>query len=274
MKGKTTLRKWAGTLAAALMMMGATTANAQSGPSLYLGGMVVPQFTNFTSNYGKYSGSIGFQAGAAAELRFSPYFSAELDALVSLHSVYRAEHDSLMAVGYFTTNYYYNTTEHAMYVQVPLLAKLNIPLSGKRIIPYDLANNNPTSISIFAGPYIGYLLSYSRSGKIREVTTDANTGELISDSTLSASLTSSDLNGIEKIDFGVTAGAGVNFGIGDKSTLSFEARFSKGFNPLDKGYFGYYTYYADANGNPMLKYHYANITNMQLGLAIVFKGKI
>jgi hypothetical protein len=272
MKGKTTMRKLAGMMMAALMTLGVQTAKAQS-PTFHLGGMLVPQFTNFTSNIGTYSGAIGFQGGLAAELRFTPNFSAEMDLLYSMHNVNRAYIDSVIATGYYSLYNTYNTVEHANYLQVPLLLKLNIPLTGKRIIPYDAPNNNPTSISIFAGPHFSYLLNYSRTGTINVTMIDQVSGEALSNQTSVATMTPKDLEGVYKIDFGITAGVGVNFGIGEKSTLSFEGRFSKGFNPLDKGYFGTYTY-ALVDGVDWLNYTYAQIYNTQLGLAIVFKGQL
>lgn len=272
MKGKTTLRITTTLVVLSFFLFTVRTAKAQA--SFHLGGTVGPQYTTITSDYGTYNGIIGLQGGLSSELRFGANFSTQLDLVASLAGAERSYYDSLIAPGYYKTYTIYNTTDRLMYTQAHLLFKFNIPLTGERIIPYDLPNNNPTSISIYAGPYFGYLLSANRTGNVQTLTYDANNDKVM-DVTSSSALTSAELDGIYKMDVGLTGGLGINFGLTDKTTLSVDVRASKGFSPIDLGYYGHYTAVLDANGEPKgLEYIYAKNYNMQMVGLVSFRVKL
>lgn len=268
MKGKFTLRFGASVLLAALTFFSFGRAQAQV--SFHLGGAVGPQYTTLQSNVGKYSGVIGAQAGISSELRIGQMFSTQLDILYSMNGASRNYYDSLIASGYYYVYRTYNSTERLTFIQPTLLFKLNIPLSGTRIVPYDLPDDNPNTISIFAGPYFGHLLSHTRSGS-KDSTVYDYSGNMLYTRNSKGNPSDFEKSGVFKNDFGITAGVGMNFGISDKGTLGIDARFSKGFNNLDYGYFGQY-YYDESSAQ--VGYSYAKVTNLQFGLLIAYRHRL
>ena len=92
----------------------------------------------------------------------------------------------------------------ASYIEVPVLVKYMIPTEGK------------ISPCIFAGPAVGFLMSAKAKATVDGTEEDVD----IKDN-------------CKSIDFGVAFGAGVDFAVGEKGKLTFDARYTLGLTNLN-----------------------------------------
>lgn len=156
----------------------------------------------------------------------------------------------------------YNNQLDLTYVEAPLLFKFSISL-GHYIKPYD-ASPGPVDIDFFFGPYVGYLLNvgqssntkvteehkspdegikptineYSVSGGtfgIREVS--GKYADYVQESEPGVIPERSLTRGLNFLDYGVMAGAGLSFEVGSDAKLFVHGTFSKGFATIDNTYF-------------------------------------
>lgn len=85
------------------------------------------------------------------------------------------------------------------YIEVPVLVKYMIPTEG---------NISP---SIFAGPAVGFLMSAKAKATVDGTEEDMDIKDYL-----------------KSIDFGVAFGAGVDFAVGEKGKITFDARYTLG----------------------------------------------
>jgi hypothetical protein len=91
------------------------------------------------------------------------------------------------------------------YVEIPLFFKMIMPIQGK------------VKPNFFVGPYFGIMITTPRY----ELEVD---GMLMDD----------DIPYVEDIDFGVVFGAGVDFCVGNRGKIVFDARYGLGLTTLDE----------------------------------------
>jgi hypothetical protein len=90
------------------------------------------------------------------------------------------------------------------YIEVPVLVKYMIPTEGK------------ISPCIFAGPAVGMLMSAKAKGTQDNTDYDNDIKDFM-----------------KSIDFGVAFGAGIDFAVGEKGKITFDARYTLGLNNLN-----------------------------------------
>lgn len=135
---------------------------------------------------------LGFGGGLRAIYNFTPMFGIQPEILFTQRGAEVEIDTQALSVESSTT---------LNYVQVPILARFNVPAGGDMITP-----------KIVAGPTVGYFLSGT-----------AEVGENEAD------IESDDVN---SIDIGAAAGVGADFGVGPGS-LSVDLRYFRGFTSVD-----------------------------------------
>jgi hypothetical protein len=277
MKGKVTSRFGKRLLVSAGLVAFAFSA-AQAQISWHMGLTAGPQYSMMSSSIGSYDGKISFNGGLANEVRFGPMFSVEVDNLLSMSGGQRNYRDSLELP---TTDYImfnYNNSEDFMYLQNILLLRYNLVLDGPTILPYDFEGPPKTWLTFFAGPSYNMLLSYDRSlGTTAWMKSRA--GDTLSkpqpyNHKPEGIEKDIDTNWIQPDEIGLVVGAGINFRIGKKKTLGFEARYHKGMTSLDGGYFGQYYRNSDPTAENPYLYRYADIFNSAISLNISYKIRL
>lgn len=230
-----------------------------------------------SSNVGKYDGKIGFNGGLAQEFRFGPNFSLELDNVISMAGGKRHYLDSLALYNGNTVMFNYNNSEDFMFIDNMLLVHYNLVLDGPIILPYDFEGPPHTWISIFAGPSYNMLMGYNRTGTSTSWQRNDNGDTVAAAQRINYKPDNIDADKekyIAKDEIGLVLGAGINFRIGKKNTLSFDARYHKGMTSMDKGYYGYYYIDPVRSAEEGLLYKYADIFNSAISLNIGYKWRI
>ncbi len=231
-------------LATVLSLVGTLTAQAQV--DYHLGVIGGAQYTNLVADRGKFTGKVGFVGGISNEFRIgeSQAFSIQADILYSMKNADRIYKDSVD--GYYdrVVNLNINRYEHLNYVDLHLLFKYNLFLGYDRIIPYDRPGKR-VFLSFYAGPQFGYLVNYKSGGYVDST----YSVKIQRDSSIQPprrNRTIYDFNSFKaatgyapvlKTDIGVTVGTGVNFLVGDRATISLDARYTYGIGTID--YFAY-----------------------------------
>jgi hypothetical protein len=141
----------------------------------------------------------GFVGGAFLGIQVNDWFSIEPQALFSQKGT------KVEGTG---ANSSLEGSVRINYIEVPVLAKFWIPMSGSQIKPF-----------VFIGPDIAFKVSCSAEGVILAVTgsEDCDKTEVIK---------------IKSTDFGGTAGGGIQFNAGDK-VLRIDARYTLGFTDIN-----------------------------------------
>jgi GH18 family chitinase len=259
---------------AGLALFAFSTTQAQV--SWHMGVTGGPQYNMMTSNYGSYDGKISFNGGLANEIRFGPHFSVEVDNVVSMLGGQRKYLDSLELSDGRKVMFSYNNSENLMYLQNILLLRYNLVLDGPTILPYDFEGPPRTWISIFAGPSYNMRIGYDRGlgTKTWQMTPQGDTLTDVTNYNHTPASIQRDIdsNYIQPDEIGLVVGAGINFRLGKKKTLGFEARYHKGMTSIDRGYFGQY-YYSQQSGEGFL-YRYADIFNSAISLNVSYKIRI
>jgi len=172
---------------AALLVIGiclvalAGTANAQT--KMMFG--VKGQFgmTNLTGDIEDTKMKLGFGGGAVARFALSPVFEIQPEVMVALKGC-----------GFDIPEEYEDDYKIKLtYIDIPVLARYNIPTEG---------NIKP---AIFAGPYLGILMSGKQGDK--DVKDE-----------------------LKSTDFGLVFGAGIDLKVGAKGTVAIDARYNLGLS--------------------------------------------
>jgi hypothetical protein len=272
MKGKVTSRIL---LAAGLLFLGFNSAQAQF--SWHLGVTGGPQYSMMSSNIGKYDGKIGFNAGLANELRFGPNFSIEIDNLISMAGGQRHYKDSLALYNGNTVMFNYNNSEDFMFLSNMLLVHYNLVLDGPIILPYDFEGPPKTWLTVFAGPTYNKVMGYNRSGTSTSYQRNDNNDTVVAETRINYQPNYIDTDRVKYIsadEIGLVVGAGINFRLGKKNTLGFEARYFKGLTSMDKGYYGQMYIDPVRSATEGLLYRYADVFNSAISLNISYKWRI
>jgi len=130
---------------------------------------------------------LGFGGGAVARFAISPMFDIQPEIMIALKGC-----GFDVPEGVDEDEYKFKLT----YIDVPVLARYNIPMEG---------NIKP---AIFAGPYLGFLMS-AKEGD-----------EDIKDY-------------LKSTDFGLVLGAGIDLKAGEKGTLAIDARYNLGLSNIN-----------------------------------------
>jgi len=266
-------------LCVAAGLIGFSAANAQT--RMFLGGTLSPQLCNFASDYGTFKPIMGAAAGASMELRFNNKFSIQIDPMFSMQGANRqyTEVNKYYGLHYDIT---YDRVEHFNDVAADLLFKFNFPIGAERIIPYD-DPEKPTYLTFFLGGYGGYVLApMKRVGKytqVKYVEQPPDTVILPGDSTTPSTYDQT----YSQIDFGIKAGAGVQFKLSKRSILEFNFSYTRGLASIDNGSsriaadpntplpIGYGHMDLDASSNTV--YTPANVVNSIMGLNISYRHR-
>lgn len=276
MKGKITGRFGKRLLVSAGVALFAFSA-AEAQVSWHIGLTAGPQYTMMTSTRGNYDGKIGFNGGLANEVRFGPNFSVEVNNLFSLAGAQRNYKDSLLLYTGEQVMFNYNNSENFTFLQNSLLLRFNLVLDGPIILPYDFEGPPKTWLTFFAGPTYSMVLNYDRSPTSTAWMRGAQ-GDTIAEPTPINNTQKSidkdlDTAWIQPDEIGLIVGAGINFRIGKKNTLGFEARYHKGMTSMDGGYYGHY-YIGPSAATEGLEYEYADIFNSAISFNISYKIRL
>jgi hypothetical protein len=273
MKGRVTFNWVKKALLTAVASVGLFTTNSFA-QQFHLGVTAGPQLTNLQSDLGKFKGLVGFNGGLAADWRVANMFALELDALYSQNGATKTYEQPV--VGFDRVNYYtYKTTDKLTYLQFILLPKLIIPLGAKPIIPYDKPGDQKMFLSFYAGPYFALRTGFKSSGKVSGYTV-MNSGDTINKfEPIAYTSTTANANAVANNDFGLTAGAGINFNLnGGKTILGFDGRYSRSLATIDLGYYQKQTKGENASGQPIVTKQTAQIFNTALAFNISLKFRL
>ena len=278
MNGKKALAMCGRTLLTALLILGfKATGLAQT--TYNIGVIGGGQYTNMSwdgpssvtmytpgTTYKTWTGRFSYLAGLTQELRFGDYFSVQLDAMYSDRGAWHVNSDS---TDYIDRVAYHHSSrdESFQYVDGHLLFKFNIPIGYERVVPYDRPGKR-AFLSVYAGPYFGYLMGYTSTGysdtlEIAKVNRDS----IVRSSVDRTTYTTSNFNNkvrkqdpVLKTDIGITVGAGINFLIGEGGTFGIDFRYSTGLGSIDN--FMYGTKVVSKSDDPTQQavvYNYANV---------------
>ena len=206
----------------------------------YLGVTAGMQYTNFNTNFNKFTGKANVNFGITDEFRILHNLSAQVDLVYTKYSASR-NYDDTANLYDRNLSYNYNTTEKYAYMGGQILVKYNIPIAGSPILPYDRPDQKlNTMFTVFLGGYMYNLASWSNnsySGQITKKTylnidptrpTDSlYTGAQLSDGQKA--------KWINPNNYGIVVGIGANFRLNLKTTFSVDIRYLKGFNNIDYG---------------------------------------
>jgi hypothetical protein len=275
MKGRVTFSWVKKALLTAIASVSLFTTNSYA-QFLHLGVTGGPQLTNLQSDLGNFKGVVGFNGGLAADWRITNNFGLELDVLLSQNGASKTYLQPNVNLGNRSINYYtYKTTDQLSYLQVVLLPKFIIPLGSKPIIPYDKPGDQKMHLAFYAGPYFGYLAAFNSAGKISGYTVMSDLDTVNKFDPIPYTSTGKDVSYVSPIDFGFTAGAGINFNLaGGKTILGFDGRYSRGLNSIDYGYYSFKTLGVNAANQPVLKTQAARIYNTALAFNVSLKFRL
>lgn len=273
MKGRVTFSWVKKALLTAVASVGLFTTNTYA-QQFHIGVTAGPQLTNLQSDLGKFKGLVGFNGGAVADWRVSNMFGLELDALYSQYGATKTYEQPI--VGADRVNFYtYKTTDKLSYLQFMLLPKLIIPLGSKPIIPYDKPGDQKMFLAFYAGPYFALRTGFSSSGKVGGYTLMNNGDTVNKFEPIAYTSTSTDANRVANNDFGLTAGAGINFNLnGGKTILGFDGRYSRSLATIDLGYYQLQTKGENASGQAIVKKQSAQIFNTAMAFNISLKFRL
>jgi len=268
-------------------------ANAQS-PTLFLGANVGAQYTNINSNDENFSGGVGYNGALSIEGRFNQKFGIELQGGLSTLSASTKYKDSINYYSY-VMRYNNNYTFNSQWLQAQALFKYYIRLGGDPITPYDRPEGSGNYIYLFAGPYVGYMLSsnLTKVGRTGTQTTQAHPNNTSDTSGVKTSTTFTDADVqetndkkiITNLDYGYTIGAGISLRISQSANLDFSLRYSGGLTTVDQpilnppdhvanGFLLGHTTITVSNNIAHTNYTAANATNSFIAFNVGLKFKI
>lgn len=286
MNGKKVIAMLGRTLLTAMIIFGlTTTTTAQS--TYHVGVMLGGQYTNMswdgpttvkmydnTTKYNTWIGKYSYQMGLAQELRLTEFVSVELDAMYSDRGAWHTNSDSTEF--YDRVSFHHSSRdEDFKYLDGHLLFKINIPFGFERIVPYDRPGKR-AFISVYGGPYFGYLMSYTSTGYSDTLTIyRQNRDSIITKGTGIDRTTYTKANfnnSIRKrdpvlpMDIGATFGVGVNFLVGESGTFGLDFRYSMGMGTtIDNFMYGNRSINkADDPGANSVVYNYANVKHSNM----------
>lgn len=154
---------------------------------------------------------LGFAFGCFIVYEVNELFSLQPELLFTMKGLKYVHEDSNISGNY---EYYqkHEGSQNLSYLEIPILAKLNIPIRG---------NIKP---NVFLGPALAFNLNATYDLSVEFKTYEY--GELIYEE--SASVDGQDLEDIKSVDFGLVLGAGVEFG-----KISVDARYDTGLTSID-----------------------------------------
>ena len=207
-------------LLALLMTFGVSKAQ------FYLGAKVGLNFANLNTTIPNtaFNKKIGINGGATLKFNFNNQFGVQMDAAFSQmgsnSKMVNVVDNGDGSVSTTTTEILYDYT----YLQIPLVANLEIPIKTENLIPYRITKST-ASIHFMGGLYFGYNLGNTqvRSEKTTTVDDLGNTSSVVA-----PKLTTSGILTFNPIDLGIAVGAGVSFRLSDKGRLTVDGRYLMG----------------------------------------------
>lgn len=263
-----------------LILLGFGVTKSQAQVSYYAGISGGPQYTFLVSNMGEYNPRVGFFGGLTQEIQFGQMFSVQLDAFYSQKGANREHKDSL--AGFYDQIRHINIkrTEKLNYAEGQLLFKLNLPIGRERIIPYERPGKT-AAVTIFAGPYFGYLLNYSSTGYSDTAAVAlANPDSVLFTSRDNASYDFDSYRKVKRVDplfgtdLGIVLGAGMNFLVGERGMFAFDLRYSRGIASIDNNAYSRRRLDISDVNNPRFRTTNAEVFNQAIALNIGFKYRL
>lgn len=206
---------------------GALVASAQ----FHLGPRAGLNLANLTTNEAgvEHNSLIGISGGVTAQYQFWKTLSVQLDALYSMQgakSVLITEADA----GGIKTTTRIDGTRTFNYVSVPLMINWEIPIKPKTLVPYFI-KEQMASFHLYGGGFFGYALGGEFESTTTQTIDDGFNTPVTNTSSSAETLAKAAYN---PVDFGIAAGAGFSFKIGDRSKLYVDARYLMGFADVAK----------------------------------------
>ena len=159
-----------------------TAAFAQATEVGLTGGL---NMANMTGDYDENKSMLAFGGGTYARLSLVPQFTIQAEVLYMQKGTKWDEGDEKLTL---------------TYLEVPVLLMFNFPTPG------------PVSPSVFAGPYLGYLLDAKSDFEGEEYDAKA---------------------AFKDFDFGVVLGAGIDLKVGPSGKVFFNGRYSRGLSNIN-----------------------------------------
>ena len=121
------------------------------------------------------------------------------------------------------------------YVEIPLLMRFSTPL-GRPTALYPYENSvKPFYLDLFAGPYLGYMLSGKNDASATWTRSSTNDTTSLYNFAIKTKSSASPAK-LGKLDYGFVAGLGIKWRFNRKSYLYLDARYTIGMANLNKGY--------------------------------------
>lgn len=184
-----------------------------------------------------YNSKMNTGFGLAQEFRFSPFFSIQNNIMYQTLGGQSAYKDSFSTPDRdYIREFNYDETYN--YATADLLFRLNIPFGDEPIVPYDKPYKKGFGINFFAGPQVGLLMGYSKSGSMNEMSRFSQDKDTIYYVRRNASATEDEDDElfVNPLDVSIIAGLGFQFVIDEKNTIGLDLRYQRSLLTIDYGY--------------------------------------